>query len=322
MRSSWIHGCLLAALLLAGTPAQGQTQTDWPTAPVRVVVPFPPGGANDMVARPYADALSQMLKQPFVVENRGGAGGTVGLESVLRAPPDGYTFCMCASTVISTVANLRKVSFTAKDVDPVAMTTIYLSGLLTGPKMPATSFEEFIRYAKANPGKVIYGSSGVGSPTELRMKYLGVLAGIEMVHVPYNGNAQGLVDLLAGSIDAIVELNGFPHVKTGKLRMLAFFGDERHPDFPDVPTMAEVGYPTVNTPIWQGFYAPPGIPQPIREKMNRAVADISARPAMQQKLLAMGLLTRSMPLDELRAFYLADDAANKKIIREANIRID
>jgi tripartite-type tricarboxylate transporter receptor subunit TctC len=313
---------LFAAALLLGAAPAAWAQTDWPKGPVKVVVPFPPGGANDMVARPYADALSQLLGHPFIVENRGGAGGTVGLESVLRSPPDGYTFCMCASTVISTVANLRKVAFTEKDVDPIAMTTMYLSGLITGPKNPATTFAEFIAYAKANPGKVVYGSSGVGSPTELRMKYLGVLAGIDTVHVPYNGNAQGLTDLLGGSIDAIIELNGFPHVKTGKLRMLAFFGDARHPDFPDVPTIAEVGYPMANTPIWQGFYGPPGMPQPIREKLNRSVAEISGRPEMKQKLLALGMVTRSLPLDELKAFYLADDATNKKIIKEAGIKID
>jgi tripartite-type tricarboxylate transporter receptor subunit TctC len=156
----------------------------------------------------------------------------------------------------------------------------------------------------------------------LRIKNLGALAGLDMVHVPYNGNAPALNDLLAGVIDAIVELNGFPHVKAGKLRMLAMFADQRHPDFPDVPTMSELGYPDVNTPIWQGFYAPMGVPDPIREKMNKAVAEIAAQPDMQRKLLEMGFVTRTMPLPELRAFYLADDALYKKIIREQKITID
>lgn len=312
----------MAALigLLAAAPAGAQT--DWPKGPVRVIVPFPPGGANDTGARPYADALSRMFGQPFVVENRGGAGGTVGLESVLRSKPDGYTFCMCASTVVSTVGNLRKTSYQAADVDPIAMTAMYVSGLLVGPKNPATTFAEFIAYAKANPGKIAYGSSGVGSPTELRMKFLGTILGLDMVHVPYNGNAAALNDLLGGTLDAIIELNGFPHVKAGKLKILAMFADKRHPEFPDTPTMAELGYPQVATPIWQGFYGPHGIPQAIREKMNQAVAEISAQPEIQAKLLAMGLVTRSLKLPELRDFYLADDALHKKIIADAKITID
>jgi len=313
---------LALALMFLGLLETAQADTDWPKGPVRVVVPFPPGGANDTVARPYAQALSLMFNQPFVIENRGGAGGAIGLESVIRSAPNGYTFCMCASTVITTVSNLRKVPFQATDVDVVAMTTMYVSGLMVGPKNPASNFGEFIDYARANPGKVVYGGSGVGSPTELRMKYLGALTGTDMVSVPYNGNAAALNDLLAGVIDSIVELNGFPHVKAGKLKLLAMFSKQRHPDFPDVPTIDELGYPEVNTPIWQGFYAPPGIPEPIREKMNRAVAEISARPEMAAKLLEMGFVTRSLSLQELRDFYLADDTLYKKIIREQNITVD
>lgn len=316
-----MHRWVLAALLmLAALPATAQS--DWPKGPVRVIVPFPPGGANDIVARPYADALSRHFGQPFIVENRGGAGGAVGMETLIRSKPDGYTFCMCASTVISTVSNLRKVNFQAADVDVVAITTMYISGLMVGPKNPANNFQEFLAYAKANPGKIVYGGSGVGSPTELRMKFLAQVAGLDMVSVPYNGNAPALNDLLSGTIDAIIELNGFPHVKAGKLKMLALFAEERHPEFPDIPTMAELGYAQVNTPIWQGFYAPLGVPDIIREKMNRAIAEISAQAEMKAKLLAMGFATRTMSLTEVRKFYLEDDALYKKIIRDAKISID
>ena len=315
-----IIACLVFAASLIGAAAHAQS--DWPKGPVRVIVPFPPGGANDIVARPYADALSRHFGQPFVVENRGGAGGAVGMETLIRSKPDGYTFCMCASTVISTVSNLRKVNFQAADVDVVAITTMYISGLMVGPKNPANNFAEFLAYAKANPGKIVYGGSGVGSPTELRMKFLAQLAGLDMVSVPYNGNAPALNDLLSGTIDAIIELNGFPHVKAGKLKMLALFAEERHPEFSDVPTMAELGYPQVNTPIWQGFYAPLGLPEIIREKMNRAIAEISAQPEMKAKLLAIGFATRTMNLADLKKFYLADDALYKKIIGDAKISID
>ena len=314
--------CLLLVTLAFCVPAPARAQSDWPKGPVRIIVPFPPGGANDTVARPYADALSKYFNQPFVIENRGGAGGAVGVETLIRSKPDGYTFCMCASTVISTVANLRKVNYQATDVDPVAMTTMYISGLITGPKNPANNFQEFIAYAKANPGKVVYGGSGVGSPTELRMKFLGQVAGVDMVSVPYNGNAQALNDLLSGTIDAIIELNGFPHVKAGKLKLLAIFADDRHPDFPEVPTMAELGYAQVATPIWQGFYAPHGVPEAIREKLNRAVAEISAQPEIKAKLLALGFATRNMSIADLRKFYLADDALHKKIILDAKIVVD
>ncbi|MSP04251.1 MAG: tripartite tricarboxylate transporter substrate binding protein [Acetobacteraceae bacterium] len=312
--------CLLfAAISIA--PAV-QAQTDWPKGPVKVIVPFPPGGANDTVARPYADALSRSLGQPFIVENRGGAGGAVGMESLIRSKPDGYTLCMCASTVVSTVSNLRKVSYSANDVDVVAVTTMYISGLMLGPKNPATSFKEFIDYLKANPGKVVYGGSGVGSPTEFRMKYLANLTGTDMVSVPYSGNAPALNDLLSGVIDAIIELNGFPHVKAGKLRMIALYADERHPEFPDVPTIGELGFAQVNAPIWQGFYAPLGLPEGVRQKLNKAVNEISARPEMKTKLLTMGFATRTMSADESRKFFLDDDLLYKKIIQEAKISID
>ncbi len=314
-------GAAMALVALTGVAA-AQADTDWPKTTVKVIVPYPPGGANDTVARPYAQALTQMFGQPFVVENRGGAGGAIGVESVVRSKPDGYTVCMCASTVITTTSNLRKVSFQAPDWDAIAMTTMYVSGLMIGPKNPANDFKEFMAYAKANPGKVTYGGSGVGSPTELRMKYLGGLTGTEFVNVPYNGNAQALNDLLAGVIDGIIELNGFPHVKSGKLKMIAMFANQRHPDFPDVPTIDELGFPQVNTPIWQGFYGPLGIPEAIKEKFNKAVAEINERPEMKARLLAMGFVTRSMPLKELKEFYLADDQLYKKIIREQKISID
>lgn len=310
---------LFAALLYASSAI---AQTDWPRGPVRVIVPFPPGGANDTVARPYADALSRALGQPFIIENRGGAGGAVGMETLIRSKPDGYTLCMCASTVVSTVSNLRKVSYQAKDVDVVAVTTMYISGLMLGPKNPASNFQDFMAYVKANPGKVVYGGSGVGSPTEFRMKYLANLTGLDMVSVPYNGNAPALNDLLSGVIDAIIELNGFPHVKAGKLKMIALFADERHPDFPDVPTIGELGFAQVNAPIWQGFFAPLGLPEAIRQKLNKAVNEISAQPEMQAKLLTMGFSARVMSADESRAFFLQDDALYKKIIREAKISVD
>ncbi len=328
MRSSTIVRCLARSLGIAlavglfGLISAASADTDWPKGPVKVVVPFPPGGANDTVARPYAQALSTLLGQPFVIDNRGGAGGAIGVESVVRSKPDGYTLCMCASTVVSTVTNLRKVPYQATDLDPIAMTTMYISGLMIGPKNPARDFKEFIAYAKANPGKVVYGGSGVGSPTDLRMKYLGALTGADFLSVPYNGNAAALNDMLSGVIDAIIELNGFPHVKAGKLKMIALFAQNRHPDFPDVPTIDELGYPQANTPIWQGFYGPVGIPEPIREKLNKAIAEINTRPDLQARLLELGFATRSMPLKELREYYLADDALHKKIIREQNITVD
>ena len=302
--------------------AHAQSDTDWPKAAVKVVVPFPPGGANDTVARPYSQALSQIFGQTFVVENRGGAGGAIGVESVIRSKPDGYTLCMCASTVITTVSNLRKVPFQAPDFDPIAITTMYVSGLMTGPKNTAKDFKEFLAYAKANPGTVAYGGSGVGSPTDFRMKYLGGITGIEFLSVPYNGNAPALNDLLAGAIDAIIELNGFPHVKAGKLKMLALFADQRHPDFPDVPTIGELGFPQVNLPIWQGFYGPVGIPEAIKQKLNKAIAEINDRPDMKARLLEMGFVPRSMTVAEVKKFYLDDDAAYKKVIREQKIAVD
>lgn len=312
--------CLAILAIAPALPAAAQS--DWPRGPVRVIVPFPPGGANDAGARPYAEALSRMLNQPFVVENRGGAGGSVGLETAIRSRPDGYTFCMCGSTVITTTSNLRKVSYKAEDIDAIAITAMYLSGLMIRDSLPVTNFQEFIAYAKANPGKSTYGSSGVGSPGELRMKYLSLLTGTEMTHIPYTGNGPALIDLLSGTIDSLIEINGFPHVKAGKLRMIAMFTERRHPDFPTIPTLNELGYAPANTPVWQGFYGPMGIPEEIRAKMNKAVSEISAQPEMRARMLAIGFEPRIISLADMRKFYLDDDALYKKIIREAKITID
>jgi tripartite-type tricarboxylate transporter receptor subunit TctC len=309
---------LVVSLLLAAMPAAA----DWPERAVKVIVPFPPGGANDTIARPYADALSQSFGQPFVVENKGGAGGAIGAEATIKAKPDGYTFCMCSSTVFTTVANLRKTPYTAEDAEAAAMATMYISGLALSPAIGVRSFEEFLAHARANPGKINYGSSGVGSVGQLRMAYLGKLAGLEMTHVPYAGNAPALADLLAGTIQALIELNVFPHVKAGKLTMVAMYAEQRHPDFPDVPTVAELGYPQLNTPVWQGFFAPRGTPEPILTKLNEAVAKISADPAFSDRLLKLGYATRSMSVAELRDYFRADDALHKRIIAEAGITID
>jgi tripartite-type tricarboxylate transporter receptor subunit TctC len=317
-----LRALMLAALCLLLSVAPAAADPDWPRQPVKLVVPFPPGGANDTVARPYAQALSQLFGQQFVVENRGGAGGAIGFESVIRSKPDAYTLCMCASTVMTTVANLRKVPFHVGELDPIAVATMYISGLMVGPRNTAKDFAEFVAQAKASPGKIVYGSSGVGSPTEFRMKYLAGLTGAEFLNVPYSGNAPALNDLLAGVIDAIIELNGFPHVKAGKLRMLALFADQRHPDFPNVPTIGELGYPQVNLPIWQGFFGPLGIPEVIKEKLNKAVNEIGARPEMRARLLEMGFITRAMTVKESRDFYLADDAHYKKVIKEQKISVD
>ncbi len=323
MTRRWTIGrYALAVLFAVSVAAPAHAQTDWPKGPVKIIVPFPPGGANDAVARPYADALSRTLGQPFVVENRAGAGGSVGLETVIRAKPDGYTFCMCGSTVITATSNLRKVSYKAEDIDAIAIATMYLAGLMISNKLPVANFQEFIAYAKANPGKVTYGSSGVGSPGELRTKYLGILSGTDMTHIPYNGNAPALTDLLAGTIDSLIEVNGFPHVRAGKLKLIAMFAEQRHPDFPDVPTLNELGFPQVNTPIWLGFYGPMGIPEEIRARLHKAVAAISAQPELQARLLPMGFVPRTIPLAEMRKFYLDDDALYKKIISETKISID
>ena len=252
------------------SPQAAAQAADWPERPVKLILPYAPGGATDLIGRPWADKLSQAFGQQFVIENRGGASGIIGTEAVAKAAPDGYTFLLTPNAPLSVQPTLRKTPYDpVKHFTPVGRVGDLISGFVIHPAVGLKTFKEMVDYAKANPGKLAYGSAGLGTASHLRLEMLKVKAGIDILHVPYRGNADALNDLLANNVQMMNEINPMPHVRAGKLILLDISYPERHPDFPNVPTLWEVGYGDAYVPSWYSIWAPAGTPQAIVEQDQR-----------------------------------------------------
>ena len=321
------RGLLLTAgmILISALPSAvlGQTPA-WPERPVKVVVPFAPGGATDQTARAWAEKLTQALGQQFIVENRGGgASGSIGIESVVRSPPDGYTLLYTPNASIAVVPTLRKVNFDPiKDLDPVARTGDAIVGFTIHPSLGIKTFEEMIEYARKNPGKLVYGSSGVGMANHLRIEVLKTKFNVDILHVPYRGGADILNDHLPGVVHLMNEPITLPHVKAGKLIVLNINGPVRHPEFPNVPSTTELGIPDAEVPIWFSIWAPRGTPKDIREKMNAVMADIAATDDMKARMIAVNVIVPKQSTEDMRKYLIEDTERNREVIRVNNIKVE
>jgi tripartite-type tricarboxylate transporter receptor subunit TctC len=280
---------LLSLALLAGT-AQALAQT-YPNRAVRVIVAFAPGTTSDIIGRMFAERLSQSMGQPFVVENRTGAGGTIGAEAVAKAPPDGYTLLLSTAALPVSAHVYPNLKYdTAKDF--ASVTVISHSPLLLAANLdfPARTVQELIQYAKANPGKVNFGSAGVGTSHHLTGEKFKLDTGIDMQHVPYKGSGPAHIDLMGGQIqlmfDNIVAL--MPHVKAGKVRALAVSSAKRHPLLPDVPSLQEAGVKDFETVAWFGFVAPAATPRDVVSRLNAEVVKVIAQPEVRKRLIDAG----------------------------------
>ena len=278
---------LVALCALLALPAFAQS--DYPTKPVRLIIPYPAGGSTDNIARPLAERLSRAFGQQFVIENRGGAGGTLGAEAAAKAAPDGYTLLITPQTPLVVLPNLRKVNYDPKDFIPIGRMTEVVTGFAVHPSLGVSTLQEFVALAKQRPGKISFVSAGVGTITHLRGELLKIMAGIDLLHVPYRGNGEALPDLLAGNAHAMFEAIVFPHVKAGKLTLLAVVDDERHPDFPNTPTIKESGFPDYEAPIWFGAFAPKGTPRPIVDKLAKEIAKIHDDKEFREKQMTFGM---------------------------------
>jgi tripartite-type tricarboxylate transporter receptor subunit TctC len=253
----------------------------WPAKPIRLMVPFPPGGSTDIVARIVAQKLSEKLGQSIVIENRGGAGGTLGTAVVAKAAPDGYTLTVAStSTHVVAPSVYTKLDYDpVKDFAPVSLMAVSPYLLVVNPSLPAKTLKELVALAKKQPGKLNYASAGVGSTTHLAMEMLKHASATYMLHIPYNGNGPagtaligGQVEVLFGSLPALL-----PHAKSGRARALAVGTPKRSPSLPEVPTVAESGYPGFDASLWLAIMAPAGTPQPVIERLNRElIAIVSA----------------------------------------------
>jgi len=310
----------LGAAILAGPSV---ASTSWPTRPVKVIVPYAPGGASDTMARPWVDKLQQVLGQPFVIENRGGASGTIGTEGVARAAPDGYTFLFAPNSTLNVVPQLRKVSYDArKDLKPVGRVGDLHTGFVVIASLGLNTLGEVIAHAKKNPGKLAYGSAGLATSTHLRIEMLKLRAGVDILHVPYRGSADALNDLLAGQVHMMNEINVLPHVRAGKLRLLSINHERRNPDFPEVPTLTELGYPNSDVPVWYSMQAPAGTPPEIISKFNQTIVEIAKTEDMIRRMREISVVVPLQTPEEMAAFFEADLEANGKLIRDASIKLD
>ena len=313
-----------AASVLAFTAAWGQ---NYPNRAVRVIVPWPPGQATDIAARVVAEKLSQQLGQPFVADNRPGAGGSIGTDAVAKAAADGYTLLAASSGPISIMPNLQKVPYDPlKDLQPVSLIAMAPFALVTHPSFPATNAAEFVALVRANPDKYTFSSSGTGATAHLVSELFNSMAGLKARHVPYKGSAPALSDLMGGQIDYTLEtvasLAG--HIKAGRLKVLGVTSGKRTAALPDVPTLAEAAnIPGYDIGAWIGYAASPGTPKEITAKLAAEIAKAVQSPEVRARMQNLGLEPASpMTPDEMGAFLKKEQQRYGDIIRTANIKIE
>lgn len=297
----------------------------YPAKPVRMVVTFAAGGGTDLVARAVSPKLSEFLGQPVVVENRAGANGAVGADAVAKAPADGYTLCVCAAGTMVVGPHLTKQPFdTFRDFAPVSLLATNPFVVTVNPAVKARSVRELIEVAKANPGKINYGSSGVGGAPHLSTELFKHMTGVNMVHVAYKGLGPALTDLLGGQIQVMLADVGVvaPHVRSGKLRGLAVTSAERSAAVPDLPTVAEAGVPGYASGTWYGVLAPAGTPAPILARLSADIGKVLGVPEIKSALVAQGVEPAPMTPEKYGAFMRAEHAKWGKVIRDAGIKLD
>ncbi len=299
-----IIACL--ALLLAALPARAQHGT-YPDRAIRMVIPFAPGGAADVVGRITAQAMSEQLGQPVVVENRGGSGGIIGSQAVLAAPADGYTIVFhTLSSAVMNAGLYRSMPFDLRRAfTPVGLVGTVPNIIVVNPRVPAQTLQEFIALVRANPGRITYASSGPGTVVHLSGHMFANAIGVEMVHVPYRGSGPALADLAAGTVQMMVDTLP-PYValvRGGQVRALAMASATRSPALPEVPTAAEAGLPGYQTSNWHSVFVATGTPAPIVARLETALRNAIATPATRQRMIDLGVEPRGLGAAETAAFW-------------------
>jgi tripartite-type tricarboxylate transporter receptor subunit TctC len=316
---------LIAGALLAATSMAALAQGAYPTKPIRLIVAFPPGGSTDIVARLVGQKLSERVGQQLVVDNRGGAGGTIGTETAARATADGYTLTMgTTSTHVIAPAIFPNVKYDpVRDFEPITLVAITPYMLVLHPGVKARTLKEFIALAKSQPGKLNFASAGAGTTTQIAMEMLKLAAGIDLVHVPFKGNGPagtaamgGEVQALFGSMPAVL-----PHAKAGRLNPVAVGTAKRSSALPNVPTVAESGYPGFEVSLWLGFFAPKSTPAPVLKKLYGELTAIAQSPEMKEPFERNGADPITTTPAELRKLMSSELEKYRKVIKAANITL-
>ncbi len=316
---------LVAALCAAPMLQSGASMAQaWPSKPIRMMVPFPPGGSTDIVARIVAQKLSERLGQSIIIENRGGGGGTIGTAAVAKSAPDGYSLAVAStSTHVVAPGVYAKLEYDpVKDFAPVGLMAVSPYLLVVNPAVNAKSLKELVVLAKQQPGKLNYASAGIGSTTHLAMEMLKAATGTFMLHIPYSGNGPagtavvgGQVEILFGSLPALL-----PHAKSGRVRALAVGTPKRSPSLPDVPTVAESGYPGFDASLWLAIMAPAGTPQPVIDRLNKELVTLIAAPETREALDKAGAEPLSGTPAELAAMIRDGIPKYARVIKAAGVK--
>jgi tripartite-type tricarboxylate transporter receptor subunit TctC len=322
MTAGWTGA--LAACLLAWTGAPA-AQT-YPAKPVRLVIPYPPGGGSDTIGRPLAQKLAEGLGQQVVVDNRGGANGNIGMEAVARSAPDGYTLVFALSAQLAINPGLyQKLPYDPlKDFAPITLLGEGGYILVVHPSLPAKSLKEMLALARARPGQIAYSSSGNGSGGHLAIELMNSMAGIRMLHVPYKGGGPALMDLIAGQVQVLfaTQLASWPHVQSGRIRALAVSTAKRPASIPDLPTVSEAGLPGYDSGVWYAVLAPAGTPREIITRINGEAVRALNQPDYRGLLVNNTIEPIGSPPERLTQYIRSELAKWAKVIKAANVRID
>ena len=320
--TSKLYGVALAFAVAAASSLSAAQAQDYPAKPVRMILPFAPGGSTDLIARLVAGQLTERLGKQFSVDNRAGAGGTVGTEMVLNAPPDGYTL-LIVSMAHAVNPHLYKLKYDmTKDFVPIAIFGTVASGLVVHPSVPANSVKELIELAKAKPGSINIGHAGVGSFQHLAVANFAYMAKINIVEVPFKGGGPALVDVLGGHSQALISalISSIPHIKSGKLRGLATTGAKRHPLLPDIPTVSEAGVPGYTAVNWFGLAGPKGLPPAITQKLHAEVTAALKTDAAKEQFAKDASDIAFMSSAEFSKFIADETDKWGKVVAAANIK--
>ena len=316
--------CIAVAATAHAQPA-GKPGGVYPSKPVRLIVPFAPGGSNDIMARITAQKFTETFGQQVIVDNRAGASGIVGTDIAAKAPPDGYTLLMMSLTLTVNPSLYKKLPYnTEKDLAPVTLVASAPLMLVVHPSLPAKSVNELIGFAKANPGKLNFGSGGPGTTPHLAGEMLKMMAKVQMTHVPYKGGGPALADLVGGQIQLMLENipSTLPHVKAGRLRALAVSGLKRSPLVPDLPTLDEAGLKGYEIVGWNGLFVPSGTPQSIIAYLHGLTVKALAQPDVKERLATLGAEGVGNTPEQFRGFLKAEIVKWARVVKEAGLKVE
>ncbi|MCA0247395.1 MAG: tripartite tricarboxylate transporter substrate binding protein [Proteobacteria bacterium] len=312
----------MTAAGLVAAPAIASAQSDWPSRQIRIVIPYPPGGPSDVTTRIVLERAGSILGQSILFDNKGGASGAIGAEHVKNTVPDGYTFLMSTTAMVCITQHLQPLPYDpAADFVPVARHATSWIGMGINPQVPSNNLQEFITYAKANPGKINFGSAGLATITQLYGEIFNIEAGVKMVHVPYKGSAPATNDLLSGQIQVQFDPTTLPHIAAGRLKCFAIASEKRWPGRLDIPTLKEQGYGKMGGDAWYGILAPRGTSPAVVNKMSRAIGEAAAMPDINEKLVASGNYPSYLEALAFRETIAREAQSFGEIIKKAGIKI-